>query len=135
MFLPKEVVNWATICYFSSEPEEFNYEKQVNVLGFRLKKYPGKPANKKKIFFIQLDDRQCDGKKFKTTINHHIFYPVNTTSLSFKDPQGNLHFVSKFCYIRLYCKMLKNNKKHTVLELILKFLFSVYTIFNNVTQI
>ena len=97
-----------------------------------MKNYPNKPENKN--FVVQLGGRQCDGKKFKQTMNYYFFYPVDGTFFSFKDPQRNVHSVSKFCFIRLYLRILKNNKKHTVLELKSKFLFSVYAIFNNVTQ-
>ena len=95
MILPEEEVNWAPICDFSLESNDFDYEKQVYVLGFRLKHYPNKAENKN--FVVQLDGRQCDGKTFKQTLNHHFFYPVHITLFSFKDPQGNLHSVSKFC--------------------------------------
>ena len=105
MFLPKEVVNWAPICDFSLERDDFNYEKQVYVLGFRWKKFVNKPANNN--FIVQLDGRKCDGKKFKQIINHHFFYPANITYFSFKDPQGNLNSVSKFCYISLNLRILK----------------------------
>ena len=117
MFLRENKVNLPPACGFSLAPSEFNHKKEVYVLGLSLKNYPEKPTKEKKSFFLQLDGRQFNGKKFKHVINHHLFHPVNTTSLSFKDPQGNVQFVSKFCYISLYLKILENNNKHTVWEL------------------
>ena len=106
VILPGEAVNWAPICDFSSEPHDFDSQKQVFVLGFRLKHYPKKPENKN--FVVQLDGRQCDGKTFKQTLNRHFFYPVDGTFFSFKDPQGNLHSVSK---ILLYQVKFENTSK------------------------
>ena len=98
----KKEINLPPACGFSLAPSGFNHEKEVYVLGLRLRNYAKKPTKEKQSIYVQLDGRQCDGKKFKQVINHHFFHPVNMTSLSFKDPQGNVQFVSKFCYIRVF---------------------------------
>ena len=97
-------INLPPACGLSLKHSEFNYNEEVHVLGWRFKN-----------IFDQIDSRQRNGKILKQVTNQHSFHPVNITCNSFKEPDGDVYVVSKFCYIKLYLRKLKNNVKYAVM--------------------
>ena len=107
MLINAEEVILPPSCGYSATLPGFNHEKEVYVLGWRFKHFPNKSQ---KNIYDQINSRQCYGEILKKVTNQYSFHAVNITNLSFKDPHGNVHYVSKFCYIRFYFKKIKKQQ-------------------------
>ena len=112
MATDNERINLPPACKIALRNPGINYKEEVHVLGWRFKRFPNKSQ---KNIFDQIDNRQRNGEILKQVTNQHSFHAVNITCKSFKEPDGDVHFVSKFYYIGLYLRKLKNNDKYAVL--------------------
>ena len=99
MLINADDINSLPACGYPVTLPGFNHEEEVYVLGWRFKHFPNKSQ---KNIYDQIKSRQCYGEILKQVTNQYSFHAVNITKLSFKDPHGNVHYVSKFCYIQFY---------------------------------